>query len=451
MEGLDIIRLPITAQGAATAVVALLVSVVAGVAVSGIGVDYVAPDFGDVPACHIEAYPTTTTATFTCTIPAVTDAATAASDATKSPLTPTPTLPDDMTGGTHTVTWTGASGSQSATAVSLPVGNHKVTWTATDASGNMATTTQLVIVSDTKPPAFTPEPASAVAIKATGSTTMITASKVGVAAVDASGTRILKPSVDEVKANKSVNVLWTATDAVGNVARVRQVVTAEDRDAPNIVPANPPAVTLQTAGTYLDITAEAAGIRAEDPDGIDPNPEITPSPERLTVGTHPVAWTATDAADNDSAPATQSITIVPKFALTSSSISNYGIDLVFSQDVDPKTAGGIRAAKLDAPRVIDAQPAISVSEKTVRIDPKRDPTFPSPGFHRDTFCEPRGITYDCYKINGQWIITLPASLASVHGFSLHDGNQPSFEACRAQVADATAAVVGCHTPVLRSP
>lgn len=429
----------------------LLVSAAVGAAVSGIGADFVPPDFGDVPACHIEAYHPTTATAFTCTIPAVTDAATAADGATKSSITPTLTLPDAMNNGAHTVTWTGASGSTSKTAVSLPIGNHKVTWAATDAGGNTATTTQLVIVSDTKPPVFTPEPAPTMAIKATGPTTTITASNAKITAVDASGTRILKSNAHEVKANESVTVLWTARDLEGNTAKVRQVITAEDRDAPNIVPARPPAVTLQTAGTYLDITAEAAGVRAKDPDGIDPDPEITPSPERLTVRTHSVTWVASDAAGNNSPPATQSITIVPKFALASSSISDYGINLVFSQDVDPKTVGGIRAAKLDASRVIDARPAISVSEKTVRIDPKRDPTFPSPGFHRDTFCEPSGLTYDCYKINGQWIITLPGSLASTHGFGLHDGSQPSFEACRAQITDATATVVGCHTPVLQSP
>lgn len=433
------------------AVAALLVLAALGSVVSGTGTDTVAPDFGNVPPCHIEAYPSTTTAAFTCTAPAVTDAATAASGATKSPLTPIPTLPAAMTGGTHTVTWTGAVSPAPSTGVSLPVGDHKVTWAATDAAGNTATTTQLVMVSDTKPPAFTPEPAPAVAIKATGPTTEITASKAGIIAVDASGTRLLKPSVNEVKANESVNVLWAASDTAGNVARVRQVITAEDRDAPSIVPALPPAVTLQTAGTYLDITAKAAGVRADDPDGIDPDPEITPSPERLTIGPHSVIWIASDAAENDSAPVSQSITVVPKFALASSSISDYGINLVFSQDVDPKTASGIRAAKLDAPRIIDARPAISVSEKTVRIDPMRDPTFPSPGFHRDTFCEPSGLTYDCYNINGQWIITLPPSLASVHGFGLHEGSQPSFEACRAQISDATAAVEGCHTPVLQSP
>lgn len=111
--------------------------------------------------------------------------------------------------------------------------------------------------------------------------------------------------------------------------------------------------------------------------------------------------------------------IVTKFAIAPSSISDYGISPVFSQDVDPKTVADIRAAKPDAPGLADANPAISASEKTARIDPKRDPTFPSPGFHRDTFCEPRGVAYDC-KINGQWIIALPG----VHGFGPRGGSQP---------------------------
>jgi len=302
-----------------------------GLAAPDGGLDTVPPDFAGVPACHIEAVPPdpANKRTVHCPGPSVTGSSRLAL-----------ALPDEMYGGPDRAQWRdGDRFLWDVPGIWLRPGTYKGTWTSTDPSGNTATTTQVILISDTTPPLFKPAPAPAMNVEATAPETEISASLAGIAVVDASGSASLKSNV--------------GTIGVGETARM------------------------------------------------------------------------------------------------SSSISDYGINLVFSQDVDPKTAAGIRAAKLDAPRVIDARPAISVSEKTIRIDPKRDPTFPSPGFHRDTFCEPRGITYDCYKINGQWIITLPGSLASVHGFSLHGESQPSFEACRAQIGTSTA-VAGCHTPVLAS-
>ena len=403
------------------AVAAMLVSAVAGVAVFGTGADTVAPDFGSVPACHIEEYPATTTAAFTCTTPVVTDAATTSGGATMSPITPTPALPEPMTSGTHTITWTGESRPNPSTAVMLQAGNHKVTWTAADTAGNTATTTQLIIVSDTKPPVFDPEPMSEMSIRATGPTTEITASEAGVIATDASGWFILKSNVAEAVAGMPTNVLWTARDAENNVARVRQVITAEDRDAPSIIPERPPPVTLGTTGTHLVITPAAAGIKAEDYGMVDPNPTLTPDKKKLAIGTHTVTWTARDSSDHTST-ATQQITVVKvKFEATSLTLNNNGIVITFSSPVDASSTSGILIGKwgqihagLVGPGGLSS--TITTAGNTVSIVPTQTP-----------------------NLAGTWVISLPGALSSTtggtlytapsSGNSLYKDGKPKLESC----------------------
>jgi len=338
--------------------------------------------------------------------------------------------------------------------VGLPTGTHHMTWTLTDRANSaiVATTTQVILISDTKAPEFTPAPASAVTVEATAPMTKITAALAGITAVDgASQVVTLKPSVEEIGVGKTEPVLWTARDEVGNTSRVRQEITVQDTTPPTIEPADPRAKTLQTSGTHLDITAEMAGIVGKDAGT--PMPDVRASPSRLGIGSHTVTWTAHDGVELASRPVTQSITVVPQFALTSSSVSGNGINLVFSQDVDPGTASGIAAA-MDVPLIgpVIAQLGISASGNTVRL-------VPEGGFHIDSsgtqICinygppNTRWVNFKCHDLGHQPLITLPSSLSSVHGFALYDGSQPSFEACRAQISDPASAVAGCHTPVLR--
>jgi len=421
------------------AVAALLVSAALGVAVSGTGSDTVAPDFGAVPACHIEAYPSTTTAAFTCTTPVVTDATTAASDATKSPMTPEPTLPGAMMHGTHTITWTGAFSPAPNTTVKLPVGNHKVTWTAADTAGNTATTTQLVIVSDTRPPVFDPEPMSEVGIRATKTVTKFTAPEVGVSATDASGTLVLKSHVSEAKADVSTAVVWTARDTENNVARVRQAITAEDRDPPRIIPENPPAITLETSGTYLDITSDQAGVRPEDHGKVDPNPRIKPSPARLNIGPNVVTWTARDSADH-TATATQNINVI-QFKPTSLAFKDNGVEITFPSPVDDKTLEGILINKWEFSRHLHLGPqgmtktisTLPTNDAVVRIVPDLGTVDSDDGFCAPSRTDPT----QCQEgsLIGPWVISLPGTLASAQGTNLYEGTAPTLKKCSVHVPE----------------
>jgi len=402
----------------AAAVSLALLAASSGLAAPDGTADTVAPDFGNVPACHIEAYPTAT-ATATCTIPAVTGIPTVASSATDTRRPLVVALPQDMVGGSHTITWTGTHGPIHATGVMLQVGNHKATWTATDDAGNTATVTQLVIVSDTKPPVFAPEPQSEVSIRATGPTTEIVASEAGITPADASGTFILKSNVTEVKAGETKTVLWTARDLEGNTARVRQVITAEDRDAPSIIPARPPPVTLGTSGTHADITAEAAGVRVEDYGKVDPSPTLKPDKKKLPIGTHTVTWTARDSSGHTST-ATQRITVV-KFEVTSLAQRYNVIDITFSRPVDASSTSGIIIGKWGQihANLIGSEglsSTITTAGNTVSIVPTQTP-----------------------RLLGTWVVSLPGDLSSTEGSKLYtaptSGNplykdgKPKLESC----------------------
>jgi len=423
-----------------------------GLAATAGAVDSVPPHVGNVPWCHIEALPADAPAkTVYCEAPTFTDAATDSPGAPKPGVTPAPTLPATLTSGIHTIVWqNGQTTVHTATNAVLSPETHRVTWAYTDAGGNTAKATQVVIVSDTKPPVFTPEPKSPETVEATAPNTPLTPEGAGFTVSDGVDAQVtLTSSLEKIKINETHDVTWTATDDAGNVSSVQQEITVRDRTPPKVVPKDPPWKILVTTGTEYELTPEIAGVKGVDAGT--PNPPVSPSSTELPIGEHTVDWTARDSVGLVSPVVKQHFTVVRHFELESSSIIDRGVNLVFTQNIDPETASGIAAAEMDEYGIINVLPTITINGDTVRLDPKRHPTMPPPVGNQDVVCQHHGIEFRCYNISGQWIITLPGDLSSTHGFYLHDEDQPSFEACKAQVLDATAAVEGCHTPVLRSP
>jgi len=306
---LGITRLPATTKVTTLAATALLALAVTGAVVSGTSTDTVPPDFGNVPPCHIEALASNAEASvFTCSTPAVSDATTVAPGASTTGITPTPTLPSELSDGQHTLKWSGANAPADNTRVALPKGTHKVTWTATDGAGNKATTTQVILVTDTKPPVFKGVETETEA-EATATLTRLTADVGGFTVSDEGGTPYtLTASVESMEVDDSRPVLWTARDNDGNVSRLRQEITIIDETAPTIGPFL--SKTIEITGQSVVITPELAEIKVTD--NSDPDPVLTASPSRLEVGTHDVTWFATDMYLNVSSRVTQSITIVSK-------------------------------------------------------------------------------------------------------------------------------------------
>lgn len=426
-----------------------------GLAATAGTVDGVPPHVGNVPWCHIEALPANAPAkTVYCEAPTFTDAATDSPGAPKPGVTPVPTLPATLTSGIHTIVWqNGQTTVHTATNAVLSPGTHRVTWAYTDAGGNTAEATQVVIVSDTKPPVFTPEPKSPEIVEATAPITPLTPGGAGFTVSDGVDAQVtLTRSPEEIKINDTHDVTWTATDDAGNVSRVEQEITVRDRTPPVVVPEDPLRKILVTTGTEYELTPELAGVRGEDAGT--PNPPVSPSVIKLDIGDHTVGWTARDNAGLVSPVVEQKFTVVRHFELESSSITNRGVNLVFTQNIDPETVSGIAAAKENPYRpTVYPKMNLSVDGNTVRLEADYPHSSPDPvTLPDDFFCMSLpNHQLDCHGFSGQWIITLPGTLSSVHGFFLHGGDQPSFQECRAQIADVTDTVEGCHTPKLYTP
>src|SRR5205823_14447771 len=105
-------------------------------------------------------------------------------------------------------------------------GNTTVTWTVTDASGNIATATQVVTVEDHENPTIT----APVAITVNTDAGQCSASHVELGTpsiADNCPGATFSTDAPAIFAKGKTTVTWTATDASGNTATAAQVVTAE--------------------------------------------------------------------------------------------------------------------------------------------------------------------------------------------------------------------------------
>lgn len=170
------------------------------------------------------------------------------------------------------------------------VGTHTVTWSASDAAGNVGTATQTVTVTDTTAPAVIVSGSQTV--EATGQLTSVTLGAATATDI-VDGAITPTPSLISPFTVGTHIVIWTATDAAGNMGSAAQLVTVTDTTAPTItVPAN---VTLEATGTLTTVTLGAA-TASDLVDGA-----LTPTADNVgpfAIGTHTVTWSAMDAAGN---------------------------------------------------------------------------------------------------------------------------------------------------------
>lgn len=177
----------------------------------------------------------------------------------------------------------------------FPVGMTMVTWTATAANGKSASGTQNVTVVDNTAPAVT-APAN-LTVEATGSLTQV---DIGMAtASDAVGVASVVSNAPEVYPLGITTIIWTATDAAGNLSTAVQTVTVIDTTAPVLAVPADILVLLNTplgAQVVLDFLHGAMATDAVD----GPVPVVTSGvPENLnSVGVKVVTFTATDSSGN---------------------------------------------------------------------------------------------------------------------------------------------------------
>ena len=232
---------------------------------------------------------------------------------------PTITSPADITveaTGPSTVVNLGASFASDivdgAVAVSnnapsvFSLGTTTVTYSASDASGNTATTTQIVSVVDTIAPVIT-APANVSGVSGDNQAVAIAIAQAN--AADAFPVTITNdaPLLFPVGAT---TVTWTATDSNGNVSTAIQLVTVALNDT------TPPSISAPA-----NITAEATGINSSVVLGAVSATDIVDgainvssnAPAMFPLGTTTVVYSATDHSGN-SATVTQQVTIVDRTA-----------------------------------------------------------------------------------------------------------------------------------------
>ncbi|MDO7850662.1 HYR domain-containing protein, partial [Hymenobacter convexus] len=183
-------------------------------------------------------------------------------------------------------------------------GTTTVTWTATDASGNTATATQVVTVRDTEAPTITAPVAKAISTDAGSCTATNVALGTATAADNCSGVTVTN-NAPAAFAKDRTTVIWTATDAAGNVATATQLVTVTDTERPTI--SAPAAKVVSTSTGQCSATGVSLGT-ATAGDNCTGVSVTNNAPATFPKGSTTVTWTATDAAGN-TATATQLVTV----------------------------------------------------------------------------------------------------------------------------------------------
>lgn len=196
----------------------------------------------------------------------------------------------------------------------FPIGTTTITYTAEDPSGNKATATQMVTVTDNTPPSLTP-PADLTLETGAGATSCaITLASAALGTASTSDNcsvtvqRLGVPYGNLFPIGTTI-ITYAATDASGNTTTATQRVTVADTTPPSVTTANLEMTTDPgaCAATLADLGATAAdncgavtpvGTRSDEGALGDPFPK----------GTTTITWTATDAAGN-TATSVQTVTV----------------------------------------------------------------------------------------------------------------------------------------------
>ena len=187
----------------------------------------------------------------------------------------------------------------------FPIGMTTVTWTATDTSGNSASDTQTVTVSDTTPPSII-APVDIV-VEATSSSGMPVA--IGQPQVsDEIGIDSISNNSPQLFNLGNTTVVWSATDLHGNTAMANQTISVVDTTAPSIIAPD----DIVSEAQNPDSNIVSIGLAQAD-DAVGVASLENNAPPVFALGDTSVVWTATDESGNI-ATAIQTISIIDSTA-----------------------------------------------------------------------------------------------------------------------------------------
>ncbi len=173
---------------------------------------------------------------------------------------------------------------------SFKLGQTVVTWTATDSSGNVASATQKVIITDTTAPKITqPDSLSIEATSASENHISLSLPS----AIDAVSEVFITNDAPSVFPLGETIVTWTATDEAENASSVTQTITVVDTTAPSLViPDNVVADALSLKTPVSIGVATAFDLTDDTPNITNDAPSVFPLGETI------VTWSVEDRFGN---------------------------------------------------------------------------------------------------------------------------------------------------------
>ncbi len=190
------------------------------------------------------------------------------------------------------------------------LGETIVTWTVTDASGNKATCTQKVTVTDDQLPTIT----CPIDITVEADAGLCSASSVDlsipVTTDNCSVESVLNNALEPFALGETI-VTWTVTDGSGNKATCNQKITVIDGNLPKIT--CPPSVTVNVDPNSCEATnVSFANLDVKDCTNV----TITNgAPTTFPIGETTFTWTVRDSAGNEST-CNQTVTVLDNIAPT---------------------------------------------------------------------------------------------------------------------------------------
>lgn len=176
------------------------------------------------------------------------------------------------------------------------MGTTTVTWTATDAAGNQAIATQLVIVEDKQAPVLAG--LSNKVVNTNAGVNYATGVDLGsVSATDNSGGTIVISNNAPVQYQLGTNsITWTATDASGNSTTAVQIVTVVDAEPPVITGITNVVVNAAPGTNSATVTSLGNPVATDNVQLVSLTNNATGTV--YNIGTTSIIWTAIDAAGN---------------------------------------------------------------------------------------------------------------------------------------------------------
>ncbi|MES2005768.1 MAG: Ig-like domain-containing protein [Bacteroidota bacterium] len=184
----------------------------------------------------------------------------------------------------------------------FPVGTTTVTWTVIDNSGNTATVTQTVTVSDNEVPSIMAPPS--INVNTDPGTNSATVNIGSATAGDNCGIAGVTNNAPALFPIGQTIVTWTVTDIHGNTATATQSVTVTDNEKPTIMA--PAAISVNSDAGKCGATIPLGNPVTGDNSGV--ASVSNDAPALFPVGTTTVTWIVTDINGNAST-ASQMVTV----------------------------------------------------------------------------------------------------------------------------------------------